>query len=59
MYATDYDIYIDAGAFSELGGKYIFSRLELTNAEAAGLRLTGSYAAQDGSYTVYVYSCEQ
>lgn len=59
VYATDYDIYIDAGAFSELGGKYIFSRLELTNAEAAGLRLTGSYAAQDGSYTVYVYSCEQ
>ncbi len=54
-YATDYDIYMDAQAFGALGGKYIFSRLELTNAQETGLRLIESYTAQDGSITVYVY----
>ena len=56
VYATDYDIYIDAEAFRALDGKYIFSRLALTNAEDVGLRLMGSYTAQDGSCTVYVYN---
>ena len=55
VYATDYEIYIDEEAFRALGGKYIFSRLELTNAENVGLRLVGHYTAQDGSCTVYVY----
>lgn len=55
VYATDYDIYIDTGAFSALGGKYIFSRIELTNAEEAGLRLLCSRTAEDASCTVYVY----
>ncbi|MDE6740685.1 MAG: hypothetical protein K2K07_16510 [Lachnospiraceae bacterium] len=55
VYATDYDIYIDAPAFRALGGKYIFSRLELANAEEVGLRLMDSYTARDGSCTVYVY----
>ena len=55
VYATDYEIYIDEEAFRALGGKYIFSRLELTNAENVGLRLVGNYTAQDGSCTVYVY----
>lgn len=55
VYATDYDIYIDAQAFAALGGRYIFSRLELTNAEEAGIRLTESGVAEDGSCAVYVY----
>lgn len=55
VYATDYEIYIDTEAFAALGGKYIFSRLELTNAEEAGLRLVDSYTAEDASVTVYVY----
>ena len=55
VYATDYDIYIDTDAFSALGGEYIFSRIELTNAEEAGLRLLCSRTAEDGSCTVYVY----
>lgn len=55
VYATDYDIYIDAQAFRALGGRYIFSRLKLTNAEEAGLRFLDSYTARDGSCTVYVY----
>ena len=55
VYATDYDIYIDAQAFKELGGKYIFSRLELTNAKEAGLTLLTNCQARDGSCEVYVY----
>ncbi len=55
VYATDYDIYIDTDAFRALGGEYIFSRLELTNGEETGLTMVGSYTAQDGSCTVYVY----
>lgn len=53
---TDYDIYIDAGSLKALGGKYIFSRLEIGNAGEAGLELTGSYTSADGSYVIYVYT---
>lgn len=59
VYATDYDIYIDEEAFRALGGEYIFSRLEFINAEDVGLRLVGSYTAQDGSCTVYVYRADE
>ncbi|MCM1145349.1 MAG: DUF6044 family protein [Blautia sp.] len=52
---TDYNIYIDADSFRALGGKYIFSRLELENAEEAGLLLLNQYTSEDGSYTIYVY----
>ena len=55
VYATDYDIYMDAAAFRELGGRYLFSRLKLTNAEETGLTLLGEYTAADGSMTIYVY----
>ncbi|MCI8985545.1 MAG: hypothetical protein HFI60_06280 [Lachnospiraceae bacterium] len=55
VYATDNDIYIDVDAFRELGGTYIFSRLELTNAAEAGLVPVDSFTARDGSCTVYVY----
>lgn len=58
VYATDCDIYIDAGAFRELGGEYIFSRIELGNAKEAGLRLLKSYKAKDGSCTFYVYRAD-
>lgn len=55
VYATDHDIYIDTESFKALGGEYIFSRIELTNAEEAGLSLVGEYSQADESYTVYVY----
>ena len=55
VYATDNDIYIDGNAFQELGGVYIFSRIALTNAGEAGLKLLVSETAEDGSCTVYVY----
>ena len=55
VYATDNDIYIDGAAFRELGGEYIFSRIELSNAGEAGLELLTSDTAKDESCTVYVY----
>ena len=58
VYATDYDIYIDTEAFRELGGEYLFSRIELGNAQERGLRLLKSCTAQDGSCTFYVYRAD-
>ena len=58
VYATDYDIYIDVDAFRALGGKYIFSRFELSNAEEIGLRLICSDTAKDLSSSIYVYAAD-
>lgn len=52
---TDQDIYIDIQAFKALSGKYIFSRIELTNAEEAGLVLAGTYTHEASPYILYVY----
>ncbi len=53
----DKDIYIDVRAFEELGGSYIFSRFELSNAEEAGLYLVKAYEPEEAPYAVYVYRC--
>lgn len=58
IYATDYDIYIDAESLKALGGKYIFSRLKLTNAPQAGLELVDSYTSTDESYTIHLYKLQ-
>lgn len=55
IYATDYDIYIDAESLEALGGKYIFSRINISNADEAGLVLIDSYTSADESYTIYLY----
>lgn len=52
---TDRDIYINIDAFKELGGEYIFSRIDLTNAQEAGLVLEGTYTHKESPYTLYVY----
>lgn len=56
VYATDDNLYMDSGAFLALGGKYLFSRIELANAAAVDLELLGEYTAADGSMTIYVYT---
>lgn len=58
VYATDRTLYIDAEAFKALGGTYIFSRIEVSNTEELGLVRLGTYTAEDGSCTVYVYEAE-
>lgn len=55
VYATDDRIYIDGGAFQNLGGEYLFSRIKLSNAEDAELSFLGEYMADDESMTIYVY----
>lgn len=52
---TDRTLYIDTEAFKELDGRYIFSRIEVSNTEELGLVHLGTYTAEDGSCTVYVY----
>ena len=53
---TDKDIYIDVDAFKELGGRYIFSRIELANAKEKGLTLAGTYKNDKSPYVLYVYT---
>ncbi len=55
VYATDDRIYMDGEAFRALGGKYLFSRIKLSNAQETGLSLLGEYTARDGSMMVYAY----
>lgn len=52
---SDENIYIDIDAFKALGGRYIFSRIELQNAQEAGLTLAGIYTDESSPYTLYVY----
>lgn len=59
VYATDDEIYIDAQAWKELGGKYIFSRIKLSNADEKNLNLVGDYTSDDESYTIYVYRTKE
>lgn len=55
MAVTDYDLYMDTEAFRALGGKYIFSRIELGNAQELGLTSVGSYARPGSPYVIYLY----
>lgn len=54
-HVTDNEIYIDTDAFKALGGRYIFSRIELSNDKEAGLALIGSYTHEKSPYSLYVY----
>lgn len=51
----DKNLYMDGGAFEELGGRYLFSRFELTNAEEAGLRFVKDYGTEASAYKIYLY----
>ena len=52
---TDHDLYLDVDQFKRLGGRYIFSRIDLGNAEEIGLTLIGTYTDETSPYTLYVY----
>lgn len=51
----DTSLCIDVDAFKELGGKYIFSTIEISNQEELGLVLKGSYSDEASPYTIRVY----
>ena len=52
---SDRNLYIDADAFRAMEGKYIFSRLEILNAEELKLHLEGTYTDVSSPYTIYLY----
>lgn len=49
-------IRIDVNAFKELGGKYIISRVDISNANEAGIHFVGKYTDEMSPYIIYVYS---
>ena len=52
---SDQPLYMDTDAFKALGGRYLFSRIRLTNAKEAGFTLIGTYTNESSPYTLYVY----
>ena len=54
---TEDDLYVDARALYDLGCKYVFSRVEITNAEDVSLSLVAS--GQGTAYKVYVYQLSE
>lgn len=52
---ADQRLYMDAQAFEELGGKYLFSRFELSNEEEAGFCFVRAYGTEESPYMVYLY----
>lgn len=51
----DTRLMIDAEAYKNLGGKYIFSRVEISNQDELGLELKGVYTDETSPYTIYLY----
>ena len=58
MQVSDDTLYIDADVFRELGGKYLFSRIEIGNGPELGFTLVGTYSGEGSPYTIYVYEQE-
>ncbi len=52
---TDNNIYIDSDALSDISCKYIFSRIDISNAVEKNLELKGIYTDESSPYKVYVY----
>ncbi|MBO6239932.1 MAG: hypothetical protein J6O61_03700 [Butyrivibrio sp.] len=52
----DKRLLIDTNAFKSLNGKYIFSRIEISNAKELGLKLVGQYQNEKSPYTIWLYS---
>lgn len=49
------DLLIDPDVFREMGGKYVFSRVSIKNAEELGFEKVGMYTDDNSPYTIYVY----
>lgn len=55
----DKNLYMDMEAFKALGGRYIFSRLEVSNTEELSLVLKGEFSDRTSPYTIYVYEAKE
>lgn len=52
----DKRLLIDRLAFEKLNGKYVFSRIEISNEDEIGFKLIGEYSDANSPYTIWVYS---
>lgn len=55
---TDTTLSINSAAFKDMGGKYIFSRIEISNREELNLTLKGTYSAESSPYVIYLYEVQ-
>ena len=58
LHLTDDKLYMDGDVFREMEGTYIFSRIEISNADELGLVLKGEYTHESSPYIIYVYENE-
>ena len=52
---SDKKLYINGEMFHSMGGSYLFSRIEISNAGELGLELRGEYTHESSPYVIYVY----
>lgn len=52
----DKRLMVDIDELKSLDCKYIFSRIEFSNADEAGVTLSGVYSGDNSPYTIYVYT---
>lgn len=52
---SDLNLYIDGDQFRKMGGRYLFSRYELANANELGFSLRGVYEEESSPYTIWLY----
>lgn len=55
---SDDKLYIDGDVFREMDGKYIFSRIKISNEKELGLELIGEYGHETSPYIIYIYRNE-
>lgn len=53
--ANKYDMLISSREFEKMGGRYVFSRVEIGNIDALNLELCGTYTDENSPYTIWVY----
>ena len=54
---NDHRLLIDMDVLHSLDCRYIFSRVEISNASALGISLIKSYSGHKSPYTIFVYDC--
>lgn len=54
----DKRLMVDIDELKSLDCKYIFSRIEFSNADEAGVTLLGVYSGDNSPYTIYVYTVD-
>ena len=52
---TEAVMLIDSDVFREMGGKFVFSRVRITNFDELQLQKLGIYEDEESPYTIYVY----